>query len=440
MSDDVKTFKKPKTWLIGGAAVLALALALAWAFAPRPVEVELALVTQGRFETTIEEDGKTRLADRYVVSAPLAGQLARITLKEGDAVAAGSPVAVLSSVLPVMQDERTRRELQARIEGARDNVSRAGARTASAQVALDQARNQVQRSEQLVQQGFIAPMKAESDRLATLGAQREVESAAAERRMATHDLEQAQAALGAVRQPTAGANLGADAGARARESHSGFSVRAPTAGRVLRVLQTSEGAVALGTPLLEIGDTLRMEVVAELLTSDAPAAKTGSRVMIERWGGPAALQGQVRSVEPSAFTKVSALGVEEQRVRVLIDITSPQTAWQMLGDAYRVSVRIVTLTEANAVQVPVSAVFPLPAVAGPAPAKAADASDHNYDATANFAVFVVEDGRASQVPVVLGARNGSAAWIRSGITPGQQVIVYPPATVKNGLRVAARKP
>ena len=309
----------------------------------------------------------------------------------------------------------------------------------------------MQRSEQLVQQGFIAPIKAESDRLATLGAQREVESAAAERRMATHDLEQAQASLGAVRQPTAGANLGAklganlgaDAGARARESNSGFSVRAPTAGRVLRVLQTSEGAVALGTPLLEIGDTLRMEVVAELLTSDAPAAKTGSRVMIERWGGPAALQGQVRSVEPSAFTKVSALGVEEQRVRVLIDITSPQTAWQMLGDAYRVSVRIVTLTEANAVQVPVSAVFPLPAVAGPDPAttaKAADASDHNYDATANFAVFVVEDGRASQVPVVLGARNGSAAWIRNSITPGQQVIVYPPATVKNGLRVAARKP
>ena len=257
------------------------------------------------------------------------------------------------------------------------------------------------------------------------------------------------AGAGANAGVNAGVNAGANAGARARESHSGFSVRAPTAGRVLRVLQTSEGTVALGTPLLEIGDTMRMEVVAEVLTSDALAAKTGSRVMIERWGGPAALAGQVRSVEPSAFTKVSALGVEEQRVRVLIDITSPQTAWQALGDAYRVSVRIVTLTEANAVQVPVSAVFPLPAVAGPDAAMAAkaatagkdtDASDHNHETTARFAVFVVDDGRARQVPVVLGARNGSAAWIRSGITPGQQVIVYPPATVKNGLRGAARKP
>ena len=423
---------KRKTWLIGGAAGLALALAVAWAFVPRPLEVELAPVTQAPFATTIDEDGKTRLANRYVVSAPLAGRLARITLKEGDAVAVDAPLAVLSSVLPAMQDERTRRELQARIEVARDNVSRAGSRMASAQVSLDQARNEVRRSEQLAQQGFIAPIKVESDRLATQGAQRELESAAAERRMAAHELEQSQAALGMVRQPAA--NAGDSAG---NAGKVGFSVRAPSAGRVLRVLQTSEGAVALGTPLLEIGDTQRMEVVAELLTSDALAAKAGSRVMIERWGGPAALEGQVRSVEPSAFTKVSALGVEEQRVRVLIDITSPRAEWQALGDGYRVNVRIVTLSEAKAVQVPVSAVFPLPNLAG---LDAANAGVANGGTAATHAVFVVDAGRARQVPVVLGARNGSAAWIRSGITPGQQVIVYPPATVRDGLKVAARKP
>ena len=418
---------KRKTWLISGAAVLALALALAWAFAPRPVEVELAPVTQGRFETTIDEDGKTRLADRYVISAPLAGRLARITLKEGDAVAVDTPLAVLSSVLPAMLDERTRRELQARVEGAQDNVSRAGSRIARAQVSLDQAKNEVRRSEQLVKQGFIAPIKVETDRLATLGAQREVESAAAERRIAAHELEQTQAALGAVRQPAAGSGAAANKG--------GFTVRAPSAGRVLRVLQTSEGAVALGTPLLEIGDTQRMEVVAELLTTDALAARTGSRVVIERWGGPANLEGRVRSVEPAAFTKVSALGVEEQRVRVLIDITSPQAEWQALGDGYRVSVRIVTRAEAKAVQVPVSAVFPLPAVAG------ADAGDSNGGPTSatRFAVFVADDGRARQVPVLLGARNASAAWVRGGLTPGQQVIVYPPATVRDGIKVKARK-
>ena len=418
-----------KTWWIGGAAALALALGVAWAFAPRPVEVELATVTQGPFETTIDEDGKTRLADRYVVSAPLAGRLARISLKEGDAVAADAALAVLTSVLPAMLDERTRRELLARYEAAQDNVSRATSRTARAQVSLDQAKNEVRRSEQLVQQGFIAPIKVETDRLATLGAQREVEGAAAERRMAAHELEQTQAALGAVSSSAAGA------GSRSASGGSGFTVRAPPAGRVLRVLQASEGAVALGTPLMEVGDTQRMEVVTELLTTDALAAKAGSRVVIERWGGPGTLAGRVRSVEPAAFTKVSALGVEEQRVRVLIDITSPPADWQALGDGYRVSVRIVTLSEAKAVQVPVGAVFPLPAASN----KAVQANSDEV-ATPGYAVFVVAESRARQTPIVLGARNGNAAWAVSGLTPGQQVIAYPPATVRDGLRVAARKP
>ena len=186
-------------------------------------------------------------------------------------------------------------------------------------------------------------------------------------------------------------------------------------------------------------------------TTDALAARTGICVVIERWGGPATLGGRVRSVEPATFTKVSALGVEEQRVRVLIDITSPQPEWQALGDGYRVSVRIVTLAEAKAVQVPVSAVFPLPAVAGAdaadaakpsSAANAAGAGNNNGSAAAaaRFAVFVADNGRARRVPVLLGGRNGNEAWIRSGVTPGQQVIVYPPATVKDGLWVAARKP
>ena len=413
---------KRKTWIFGSVASVALVLVVAWAFAPRPVEVELSPVTQGHFETTIDEDGKTRLTDRYVVSAPLAGRLARITLREGDAVTADMPLAQLSSVLPAMLDERTQRELRARVEGAQDNVARAGSRAARAQVALDQARNEVRRSEQLAQQGFIAPIKVETDRLATLGAQRELDAAAAERRMAAHELEQTQAALGAVRPPATGAGAG----------KSGFVVRAPSAGRVLRVLQTSEGTVTLGAPLIEIGDTHRMEIVAELLTTDALVARPGSRVMIDRWGGPAALEGRVRSVEPAAFTKVSALGVEEQRVRVVIDMTSPQPAWQALGDGYHVSLRIVTLAEGDAIQVPVSAVFPMPA---------GGTEDNNgAPATApRFAVFVADQGRARLVPVALGARNGSAAWIRSGLVLAQQVIVYPPATVRDGVRVKARK-
>jgi HlyD family secretion protein len=420
-----------KNWLLGGGAALALTLVVAWAFAPKPVEVETSPVTQGRFETTINEDGKTRLTDRYVVSAPVAGRLARIALKEGDAVTVGMPLAQLSAVFPVMLDARTLRELRARVAGAQDNVSRAGSRIARAQVALDQAKNEVRRSEQLAQQGFIAPIKIETDRLTTVGAQRELEAAAAERRMATHELEQAQAAVSAVQQSQVGTSAIGDSVTGA--GTGSFIVRAPSAGHVLRVLQTSEGTAALGTPLIEVGDMQHMEIVAELLTTDALVAKPGSRVMVERWGGASTLNGRVRSIEPAAFTKVSALGVEEQRVRVVIEITSPQSEWQRLGDGYRVSVRIVTLAEEKAVQVPVSAVFPLPAE---------DAANNNGSTaeTSRFGVFVADGGRARQVAVQLGARNGSAAWIRSGLTPGQQVIMYPPATVKDNQRVAERKP
>jgi HlyD family secretion protein len=189
---------------------------------------------------------------------------------------------------------------------------------------------------------------------------------------------------------------------------------------VLRVAQTSESTVPLGTPLLELGDTARMEVVAELLTTDAMQARPGSRVIIDRWGGGGPLQGRVRLVEPGAFTKVSALGVEEQRVKVLIDITTPPEQWRALGDGYRVGVRIVTVSMEHVVQVPVSAVFPR--TDGP-----------------GMAVLRVDGGRACLQSVELGARNGSMAWVKGGLTPGQTVIVYPPANVQDGARVKPRR-
>lgn len=409
-----------RSWIAAAAAAVLLALVLAWAFAPQPIAVEVAPVTQARFEMTIDEDGKTRLADRYVVSAALAGRLARIGLREGDPVEAGMPVASLTPVLPALQDERTRRELRARVDAAEDNIARTAARLQRARIALEQARMEQRRSEKLAEQGFIAPTKLDADRLATEAAQRELDSAAAEQRIARHDLEQAQAALGATLP-------GSAASARA------FEVRSPVTGRVLRVLQPSETVVGLGTPLLELGDTARMEIVAEILTTDALAAVPGSRVRIENWGRPVTLEGRVRAVEPAAFTKVSALGVEEQRVRVLIDFTSPREQWQALGDGFRVGVRIVTLTQDGALQVPVSAVFPLPAdAAAPAGDTAAQRPTHG--------VFVLDGGRARQVSVVVGGRNGSSAWIRHGLSEGQQVIVYPPASVRDGARVRLRRP
>jgi HlyD family secretion protein len=400
---------KKSTWIYAGAGAIAALALLAWAFAPRPVDVEVAAVTQGRFETTIDEDGKTRLRDRYVVSAPLAGVLARISLREGDAVEADAIVATLRPVLSPMVDERTLREQQVRVEIAEAQVQRVAARVDGAKVGLLQARNEQQRSEQLARQGFVSPTKLETDRLAVLAAQKELEAASEERHVAGHEVDQARAALVAVRTPD---RLGARS----------FALRAPTAGRVLRIVQTSETTVPLGAPLLELGDISRLEVVAELLTTDALKARPGSRVIVERWGGDGALQGRVRAVEPSAFTKVSALGVEEQRVKVLIDITSAADEWRALGDGYRVGVRIVTLALDSVVKVPVSAVFPLP----------------EREGAGGMAVFVLDGGRARLVPVKLGARNGSEAWLQDGPKPGATVLVYPPAVIRDGARVKVR--
>ena len=397
-----------KTWMLIGAGSAAAIALFAWAFAPKPLEVETATVSQGHFETSIEEDGRTRLRDRYVVSAPLAGLLARTPLREGDEVLAGAVVAELQPVLAPMQDERTLREQQARVEMTLAQVRSASAHAEAARLAWQQSRNELTRNERLALEGFVSPTKLDNDRLGTQAAQKELDAALAQRRVAEHEVEQARAALSAVRAP-------AGAGSRV------FEVRAPIAGRVLRVAQANETAVALGTPLLELGDTRRLEVVAELLTTDALQAVPGSRVVIERWGGEGVLEGRVRLVEPAAFTKVSALGVEEQRVEVLIELSSPPERWQALGDGYRVGVRIVTAAVDQAVMVPLGAVFPR-----------AD------DQGGGMAVFALRGKRASLVPVTLAARNGHEAWVREGLKPGDEVIVYPSAAIRDGVRVRRR--
>jgi HlyD family secretion protein len=401
--------KKTLAWSL--AAGLAVAAALVWAFRPQPVEVETATAAVGRFEQTIDEDAKTRLADRFVVSAPLAGRVARIALREGDAVGVDTVVATIAPVLAPLLDERSTREAAARVQAAQAQLARAGVRIERARVGVEQARIELRRSEQLSKDGFIAPTKLDSDRLAAQAADKEQETAVQERHMAAYELEQARAALSALRAPPAGAAAGRN-----------FAVRSPIAGQVLRVVQQSEGTVALGTPLLEVGDLSRLEVVAELLTADALRAPPGTPVRIERWGGVGVLEGRVRRIDPAAFTKVSALGVEEQRVNAIIDLTSPREQWKALGDGFRASVRIVVLAQAQALQVPASAVFPLP-----------DSDDHQ------MATFVLDNGRARLTPVTLRARNGSTAWITSGLSRGAKVVVYPPAAVRDGVRLRERR-
>ncbi len=404
--------KRSTTWIFAATAVAVVAL-LGWAFAPKPVAVETAKATTGRYEQAVVEDGRTRLRERYAVTAPLAGRLARIALREGDTVTAGQALAEITPQPAPMLDARTRSGLEARLESAKAAVLRATAAAGQQRVVLEQTRTALKRSEALSRQGFISPTQLDNDRLTAAAALQGLAAADQARHVAEHDLEVAHAAL-QVSQSGGGAV---------------FVVRSPIQGRVLKVAQTSETTVAPGTPLLDIGDTSRLEVLAELLTPDALALAPGAAVRIDRWGGPGELQARVRRVEPAAFTKVSALGVEEQRVNVLIDLTSPPEQWSALGDGYRVGVRILTRVQDDAVMVPVSAVFPRPGGAGgPAAAEPGDAA----------AAFVVDGGRARLRSLTLGGRNGTQAWVREGLRPGEGVIVYPPAEVADGVSVRSR--
>lgn len=387
------------------ASGLAAAALLAWAFSPRPVTVEAAPVLQGRYEQAIEEDGRTRLKDRYTVSAPVAARVMRIALREGDRVAAGEPVAVLLPVLSTLVDERSSREAGARHQAAAANVARATARMARTQVAAEEAQLELHRTEKLVREGFLSASRLDSARLAFTAARREVEVARAEREAAVHDQAQAGAALLPV-------NAGSSAGRP-------LTVRSPVAGVVLRIPQASEATVTPGAALLDIGDPARMEVVADLLTTDAVQAQPGGPAFVERWGGPP-VAARVRRVEPAAFTKVSALGIEEQRVKVVVDVDTPPEAWRAMGDGFRVTLRIVTLRVEQVVLAPVGALFPI--------------------GDGGMGVFRIEAGRAKLQPVDLGGRNGSEAWVRSGLEPGQSVILYPPPTVSDGQRVQTRRP
>jgi HlyD family secretion protein len=391
------------TWAWTAAGLAAVAT-LAWAFWPRPVEVEAAMARPGRFEQAIEEDGRTRLKDRYTISAPVAARLERISLREGDAVAAGDTVAVLRPVLPAMVDERSRLEAQARVRAASAGVDRANARTARARLALEEARLEQGRTERLAAEGFLSLSRLDSARLALAGAERELEAALAEQDQAGHEREQAIATLQQFTGPMRVAG--------------GLPVVTPVAGVVLKVTQPSENTLPAGAALLEVGDPGQMEVVSELLTTDAVQARPGRRVVIERWGGPP-VEGRVRRVDPAAFTKVSALGIEEQRVLAVIDITSPPSDWTAMGDGFRVVVRVITASVDGALIVPVGALFP-----------------HGE----GFAVYAIDGRRARLRPVDIGGRNGTQAWVRSGLAADQQVIVYPPATVTDGQRVRVRQP
>lgn len=392
-------------WVWVGGAVLALGL-LGWALTPRPQSVDVATVTQGPFEAGIEEEAKTRVMDRYLVSAPLTGRWLRPQLREGDRVEIDAVLGAIQPSPAPLLDARSRAEAAERAGAADAAQPRAQARLAAAGVAVAQAEQALKRTESLAGQGFVAASQRDDARLALEAARQEQRSAQAEVHIAQHELAQARAALQAH-------------GAGATRS---FELRAPVAGQVLRVQQPSEGLVVAGQALMELGDVSRLEIVAELLSTDALQVRPGQAVRVERWGGQGVLEGQVARVEPGGFTKVSALGVEEQRVRVIVRLLSPPERWRGLGDGFRVVVRVLTHQQDQAVLVPVGAVFPLP---GGEPGR--------------YAVFVAEGGRVRQTEVKLTARNATVAWVSQGLSPEAQVVVYPPPTLADGARVRARR-
>jgi HlyD family secretion protein len=400
------TWKGGVAW---AAAGLALAAFVAWIAAPRPVPVETGLVQAGTLRETVEEEAKTRVRDRYTVSAPLAGTVARIALKTGDRVAMGALVTSIKPNLPTLLDARTERELSERVGAAEAKLQAAAASVAKAEAARAQSETDLQRAETLAERGTIPKARLEQAQLETQLRRREVDLAQAERRAAEYDVAVAKAALQRYRK---GTEPGA---ARDAEDIDAFEVRSPIAGSILKVHQESAATVPLGAPLVDVADTRQLEIVAEILTVDAVRIPAAAPVQIAGWGGAGSLLGRVRLVEPAGFTKVSALGVEEQRVRVIIDLLSPPEQWASLGDGFRVDVAVETYVREGAVKAPLGALF--------------------RDG-AGWATYVVVDGRARHRRIEVGRRSASEAEILNGLTAGERVVLYPTDRVGDGTRVS----
>ncbi|HEU4922707.1 MAG TPA: HlyD family efflux transporter periplasmic adaptor subunit [Burkholderiales bacterium] len=385
--------------------ILAIVAALVvWALRPQPISVEVVEVTKGVFEQTVSDDGQTRVRDRYVIAAPLAGQVERIQLEVGDPVKQGQVVAELTPTAPAFLDVRTQRELRERIGAAEAQVARARAETLKAQAQRDQARADRDRQVRLSKEGFISQTVLEQADLALRTAERAVDAARFAEQAAGHDLAQARAALTRY---------------ESKELATRWPVSSPVAGVVLKVAQKSEGPVPLGTPLVEVADPRSLEAIVDVLSQEAVAIRPGMPARLELGQGVPALAARVRLVEPAAFTKVSALGVEEQRVNVVLDFSEPLDKVHTIGDGFRVEAHIVVFTQESAVKAPVGALF---------------------RQGAGSAAFVIDAERARLRVVKVARRNNLEAMIEGGLEPGDRVVVYPSDALKDGSRVEIRSP
>lgn len=389
---------------MGGALIVVGALA--FAFSPRPVAVEVARAVRGPLRVTVDEDGRTRIKERYVVSAPLGGQLRRIELRAGDGVVAGETlVAILEPVAPELIDVRAREQLEARVRAAEIQVQSAGARLERVRAAHELAQVELARATVLTGQGAMARQEFDRTRETARVVTEDLKSADYARQIAGFELEQARAAVSRT-----------STNPRAADPWD-WRILSPISGRVLRVFHEDAAVVPATTRLVELGDPADLEVEVDVLSSDAVQVRVGARAFFEHWGGDVPLEGRVRVVEPAGFLKISALGVEEQRVNVIIDFVTPAERRRALGDAYRVEARIVVWEADEVLKVPVGALF---------------------RSGGEWAVFAVVGGRARLTRVKVGHGNGRETEIVSGLAAGDAVVIHASDKVADGVRIKRR--
>lgn len=389
--------------LLPVAALLALVGFLVWAFLPRPVEVDLGEIAPRLLEVVVEEEGEARVREVFTVSSTIAGKLQRISLHAGDTVTeAETVVALIGPAAPALLDSRSRAVAEATAAAAQAAMDLGRAQLAQAEATRDFMESEANRAIALYQKGAISRRAYDSAIRERKTSQAAVTSAVANLGVREKELESALAVLRSDRAGAAGKCC--------------VKLVAPVSGRVLRVLTVSEQMVQPGTPILEVGDPANLEIVVELLSRDAVRVADGAAATITGWGG-APISAVVKRVEPSAVTKVSALGIEEQRVKVLLDLTGPAVQWQQLGHGFRVIARITLWREDKVLTIPVGALF-------------RDGTD--------WATYVLRDGRARLQVIALGERNETVAQVLGPLQPGDKVILHPSDLVADGVSVTPR--
>jgi HlyD family secretion protein len=396
---------RPGRLVLWGAAAVLIA-AIAWAFRPQPVPVDLVPVSRGDLRVTVDDEGMTRVRERYVVSAPVAGRLRRVELEPGDRVEGNRTIlATFLPVTPTPLDPRMRAETEARLKALQATRDRTRVTVQRARDELAFARNEFARQQTLVIGGAASQQQLAALEFDVRAKEAQLRAAELAVQAADYDLAATRALLQQVSDTPAGRGAGT------------LTLRSPISGVVLRLLQESETQVPAGTPLIEVGNPDQLEIVSDVLSTDAVKVRPGMPVLIDGWGGDITLCGRVRLVEPAGFMKISALGVEEQRVNILVDFDAPPGHRHKLGDGYRVDVSIVIVERNRILKIPTSALFRV---------------------GSDWAVFAARDGKAARSTIQIGERNALEAELLSGLAEGDHVIVHPGEMVQDGVAVVRR--